>query len=104
EPPALTEPELQGLVDAATCGPDGRGNAIRLFVALAKAQPFGDGNKRTALLVANAGLIAAGSGLLLVVPVDRADQFNDMLARAYLCDEHAGVTALLRTHGFMRRS
>ncbi|OQQ25217.1 cell filamentation protein Fic [Prescottella equi] len=100
-PPALTEDGLQQLIDSLNCD-DVTENALDLFVELAKAQPFEDGNKRTALFVANSLLI--GRGTLLVVPVDEhdpqlADTFNDLLAKAYIRDEHDAVKALLRDHG-----
>lgn len=80
-------------------------NALDIFVNLAKAQPFEDGNKRTALFVANALLISAGTGLLLTVPIDAraptlSDTFNDLLAKAYVHDDHDGVKDLLRAQGF----
>ena len=56
-------------------------------------------NKRTALFAANAALLAGGTGQLLVVPVELADQFNDLIARAYIHGERAGVKDLLRRHG-----
>ncbi|HMS75686.1 hypothetical protein [Gordonia sp. (in: high G+C Gram-positive bacteria)] len=73
-------------------------------ISLARAQPFEDGNKRTALFVANSRLI--GHELLLVVPFDEhdlavADNFNDLLARAYVFDEDDGVKVLLRERGFV---
>jgi len=52
-PPALTEPRLQRLVDDTVTGDDPADDAINLFIALATAQPFEDGNKRTALFAAN---------------------------------------------------
>lgn len=101
-PPALTEKGLQQLTDSVADRKDVAEQALDLFVVLAKAQPFEDGNKRTALFVANSLLI--GHGRLLVVPVDErdpqlADTFNDRLARAYLYDERDGVKALMRKHG-----
>lgn len=103
-PGALTEQQLQDIVVAATGGDDVRENALDLFVSLARAQPFEDGNKRTALFVANSLLI--GHELLLVVPFDEhdlavADNFNDLLARAYVFDEDDGVKVLLRERGFV---
>ena len=100
-PPALTEHGLQQLIDSLGCE-DVTENALDLFVELAKAQPFEDGNKRTALFAANSMLI--GHGMLLVVPVDEhdpqlADTFNDRLAKAYILDENDPVKALLRKHG-----
>lgn len=100
-PPALTEDDLQQLIDSLTCE-DATENALDLFVQLAKAQPFEDGNRRTALFVANSLLI--GGGRMLVVPVDEqdpqlSDTFNDLLAKAYIRDEHDAVKDLLRKHG-----
>lgn len=100
-PPAMTEADLKHLIASLNCD-DAAEYALDLFVHLAKAQPFEDGNKRTALFVANSLLI--GDGRMLVVPVDDndpqlSDTFNDLLARAYLHDEHGPVKDLLRTHG-----
>lgn len=100
-PPALTDHGLRQLIDSLNCE-DVTENALDLFVMLAKAQPFEDGNKRTALFVANSLLI--GGGTLLVVPVDEddpqlADTFNDRLAKAYIYNEHDAVKALICKHG-----
>lgn len=72
-PEAITDAELQRLVDTATGGDDPVENALDLLVDLAKAQPFEDGNKRTALFVANSLLIGAGTNVLLTIPVDETD-------------------------------
>jgi len=61
-PDALTEDGLQLLLDEATRSDDVRQNALELFVELAKAQPFEDGNKRTAVFVANSPLISSRAG------------------------------------------
>lgn len=96
EPPALTYPELQQLIAVATTSPDATENALELFVQLAAAQPFEDGNKRTALFAANGVLITTDTGLLLAIPVDDrdpriSDQFNDALAHAYIHDAPTAV-------------
>lgn len=106
-PDALTADQLQVLLDNATRSPDSEENALDLFVNLAKAQPFEDGNKRTAVFVANSLLIGAETGVLLTIPVDDNDPavartFNDLLARAYLYDEHGPVKTLLRRAGLTR--
>lgn len=103
-PDALTEDELQLLLDDATRSDDIRENALNLFVELAKAQPFEDGNKRTAVFMANCLLIGSLVGVLLTIPVDDNDsslarRFNDLLARAYVYGEYDGVKALLRSRG-----
>ena len=107
-PEALTEKDLQRLVDAAITPVQPVESALNLFLVLAKAQPFEDGNKRTALFVANAHLIAGDTGQILTVPFDEhdpsvADRFNDLLARAYVFDEHDAVRDMLRTQGLTER-
>lgn len=106
-PDALTEDGLEALLDAAVRSGDVRENALDLFVNLAKAQPFEDGNKRTAVFVANSLLIGLDAGLVLTIPVDDSDPglaatFNDRLARAYVYGEHDGVKMMLRDRGLTR--
>ncbi|MET9328291.1 Fic family protein [Tsukamurella sp. NPDC003166] len=105
-PEALTDAGLQDLVAMLTAGADPIESALSLFVGVARAQPFEDGNKRTALFSANHLLLHAETGLLLVVPVSDtdpavADAFNDLLARAYLFGEDDGVKNLLRRDGIV---
>ncbi|WEV64628.1 Fic family protein [Bifidobacterium sp. ESL0732] len=59
--------------------------ASHLFATLAKMQPFGDGNKRTALLAANGLLLKLHSSAVLAVPVEPPDRdtFNDKLSAWY---------------------
>lgn len=106
-PDAVTEGELQALLAVATRGGDMEENALDLFVSLARAQPFEDGNKRTAVFVANSLLIGPDAGVLLTIPVDDNDPslagaFHDLLARAYVYGEHDGVKDLLRRCGLTR--
>lgn len=103
-PDALSDEALQALLDHATHGGDVREDALDVFVALARAQPFEDGNKRTAVFVANALLIGCQAGVLLTIPVDDNDPslaatFNLLLAQAYIYDERDGVKELLRRRG-----
>lgn len=109
EPDALTDGALQALIASVVAGQNRSQGALDLFVELAKAQPFEDGNKRTAVFVANALLIGNGADVLLTIPVDENDPsvaaaFNDALARAYVFDEHDGVKSLLRERGLTARS
>lgn len=104
-PDALTESELQVLLDEAMRSDDDvQDAALDLFVDLAKAQPFEDGNKRTAAFVANSLLLGSGADVLLAIPVDDDDPglartFNDLLARAYIFNEDDGVKAMMRSQG-----
>lgn len=83
-----------------------REGAARLFVELAKAQPFEDGNKRTALLAANVRL---PGDTTLVVPFDAEGpgdveaRFHDLLARAYIFDETEPVVRYMCEWGNPRR-
>lgn len=89
---------------------DPREQALNLFVAIGKTQPFDDGNKRTAIFVANGLLIRERTQVLLTVPMDEAPTvpesylFNDLLARSYLFGEDHGVKRLLRDRGLQSRS
>lgn len=89
EPAALTRSDLQQLLDRSIGGKDAVEDALAVFVNVARAQPFGDGNKRTALFAANALLLNNGAGQLLSIPYDEnspavSDLFNDLHARTCL--------------------
>lgn len=110
EPQPSSDVKLQQLIDTAMALPGPREQALELFVEIAKTQPYEDGNKRTALFVANSVLICAPEQEMLVVPIDESSsgeavrssvRFNDLLARAYLLNDD-GIKDLLRTHGFVR--
>jgi Fic family protein len=105
EPAAPDLVGVQRIVDQALAKPDASEQALDLFVHLAKAQPFMDGNKRTAILVANALVIREQPPRTLTVPVDEQDptaarRFTELLARAYVFDERDGIKHLLREQGF----
>jgi len=105
EPPATNDRALQRIIDRAMAEVGPREQALELFVQIAKAQPFEDGNKRTALFLANSVLIRESKPEMLVVPADennpsKATRFNDLLARAYVLGENEGVKDLLRVEGF----
>lgn len=101
EPPALTEADLDRLIAETTSGPDHIENALRMFAAIARAQPFEDGNKRTALFAANGYLINNDVDRLITVPMSDDDPavaagFNDALARAYIHGETDALIARMR--------
>ncbi len=106
-PPAIEDVELQGLITGAQESGSVREQALSLFVAIAKAQPFEDGNKRTGIFTANTLLVSEKAGAMLTVPVgvvhgvELSGRFNDLLARAYLFEEDDGLKTLLRAHGFV---
>lgn len=88
-PPIPDENTITTLLEDATRSPGNLLDAARLFAQLAKIQPFGDGNKRTALLAANGLLIMRHQPHVLTVPVtDPAKQeFNTKLSAWYLDDD-----------------
>lgn len=87
-PPIPDEETITTLLTDATASPGRLADAARLFALLAKTQPFGDGNKRTALLAANGLLIMRHTPHILTVPVtDPAKQeFNTKLSAWYIDD------------------
>ena len=103
-PPALTMEKLRALVEedeTEPFAPDSMlARAALLFVRLAKVQPFEDGNKRTAILAANALL---PEDAVLVVPHDAEasgeieSEFHDLLGCAYIYgdDDRSAVHAIV---------
>lgn len=105
-PDPIDHDQLQQLLARATAAADVSENAISIFVELAKAQPFEDGNKRTAVFTANALLVAAESGFALTIPIDDdnsavENEFNDLLGEAYVMGESAGLRDLLHRVGLV---
>ncbi|WP_336794075.1 Fic family protein [Gordonia malaquae] len=101
EPSPVTDKGLEQILARAAAEGDDLAVAIATFIALASAQPFEDGNKRTALLVANAYLLASGSDEVLMVPggaeaPGMPTAFADALALAYVDGDHQPVSAMLR--------
>ena len=89
EPPVPDSATIASLIKSTVGGATGEDileDAVRLFAGLAKMQPFGDGNKRTALLAGNGLLIAHGDRHPLTVPTSDKDRtwFNRELAAYYL--------------------
>ena len=93
EPPVPDPADITALVEGAIREKedDDLTRAAGLFAGLARMQPFGDGNKRTALLAANGLLIAAGNRQPLTVPTSDRDRtwFNRELAAYYLSEDRA---------------
>lgn len=108
-PPAVEETGLERLVSRALQAEALREQALNLFSEVARAQPFEDGNKRTALFLANRLLIQEQEQAheLLTVPMGKvggnelSDAFSNLLARLYLYDEAAALRAFLREYGFV---
>lgn len=85
--------DLSAMIAEATNKDNGplMGRAVQLFCEQSKMQPFGDGNKRTALLMANAVTVSETNGDVMVsVPADTIDDvhmFNELLSRWYVEDD-----------------
>ena len=60
--------------------------AIMIALYIMKKQIFIDGNKRTAIILANHYLISQGKGLL-VVPYNKVDKFKELLKKYYEDDK-----------------
>lgn len=86
EPGAPDPRELEDVMGQAESSESNVFAAARLFARLARLQPFGDGNKRTAMLAANGLLVKRDSPYMLAVPVEGHDRdvFVDGLGRWYV--------------------
>lgn len=99
------ETNLEGLreiIKKAESEPSISRQAAMLFVLLAKAQPFEESNKRTALFAAN---ILLKEEATLTVPYDEynksiSERFSELLARAYIFNEVDNCVDDLVIHGF----
>ena len=56
--------------------------ALKMFAFICRTQPFNDGNKRTAQLVANKILIESGCGIFAIAPEDKLE-FETLLVDYY---------------------
>lgn len=105
EPDALDDHQLDEILVRAQGEHDPRERAMNVFLDVAKAQPFEDGNKRTALFSANSLLLRGQNPELLRVPVDDNDpdiarKFNEAVARYYVFADPDQAKAMMRQHSF----
>ena len=101
EPPVPDPATIASLIHSTVRGATGVDileEGVRLFAGLAKMQPFGDGNKRTALLAGNGFLIAHGDRHPLTVPTSDKDRiwFNRELAAYYLNNDQTIIRHLAK--------
>lgn len=59
---------------------------MQLMLYLMKSQLFWDGNKRTAMLIANKEMIKNGNGIISI-PIENITEFNELLSRYYTYNE-----------------
>lgn len=96
-PPIPTEDGISRLI-ADTLGEredDAATRGMRLCLRLMRAQPFIDGNKRTAVIFANHYLIAQGAGLL-AIPETEVGLFRSMLVDYYESNDDEALCAYMR--------
>lgn len=88
-PPVPSEQAIERVLGEANASAGSLTDAAHLFARLARMQPFGDGNKRTALLAANGLLLMHGTERPLIVPtVDpQRREFNRLLGEWYVHDD-----------------
>lgn len=93
----VTRADIDEIVEQFDHSPKTERDAWTVFAELAKLQPFQDGNKRTALIAANAALGTLESENYLVLPfndLDRVD-FTVGLMRYYVASNQAERAAAL---------
>ena len=71
--------------------------AIEIALYIMKKQVFIDGNKRTAIILANHYLISKGKGLL-VVPFEKVLEFKNLLVKYYENDNYNEIKSFLIKH------
>lgn len=98
-PPIPQRKDIAAALEKANSSSGELIDAAELFATLAKMQPFGDGNKRTALLVANGLLIMRGRSSVLSVPVANPErsEFGKALSAWYVQGD-SSVIELLATY------
>ncbi|MFT8704204.1 Fic family protein [Bifidobacterium aquikefiricola] len=96
-PPVATIDAVRNSVEKASLHHDPEQRAIDLFLAVSRGQWFQDGNKRTALLVANHCLINAGIGIFSVTPSLKHDFIHELVSY-YESDNAADLSSWLRHH------
>jgi len=93
-PPIPSEDTLTSLLSELNKIEDPLLRATTVAANLIKGQYFWDGNKRTAMLIANKILIENGCGLLSV-PIEELSTFNSLLNRYYANDEQSEFISFL---------
>ncbi|WP_461224866.1 Fic family protein [Lacticaseibacillus suihuaensis] len=91
-PDVVTQADLEAIVAQYRDSAKAEADAWRVFARLAKLQPFQDGNKRTALIAANAAYDTLTSGDYLLLPQNDLDRAEFMIAlmRFYQATDPAG--------------
>lgn len=80
KPELPTYPQVRKQIDSALAAQSAPERAITLFAQICRGQWFGDGNKRTALLVANHELIHSGYAIMSIEPEKKSEFLTLLLA------------------------
>lgn len=75
--------------------------AIELALYVMRTQIFTDGNKRTAVILANHYLISKGKGLM-VVPYSKVTEFKKMLVEFYDTNDNYRISNFLKNECWMK--
>lgn len=96
-PEQVNKSDLKEIIDTFHQSKQTRLDGLRVFADLAKLQPFQDGNKRTALIAANAALNTWQTEAYLLIPLNSLDQADFMinLMRYYQTDSESRKNDLL---------
>lgn len=96
-PEQVTKNDLQRIINTFKQSKQTRFDALHVFAEISKLQPFQDGNKRTALIAANAALNTWDKEDYLLLPLSSLDQADFMvnLMRYYKEDDLQQQTRLL---------
>ncbi|WBW49307.1 Fic family protein [Peptoniphilus equinus] len=84
-PPLPDEMTIKTQLEEITQLEPNTNRCIRLMLYLMKAQIFWDGNKRTAMLIANKEMIKQGNGIISI-PIEHIIEFNTLLSDYYTYD------------------
>jgi len=89
-PDVISRNDLDKIVDAYHNSEQNEKDAWKVFTDISKLQPFQDGNKRTALIAANAAFGSLDTGKYLILPINDLDraEFTLMLIRYYNSDDN----------------
>lgn len=79
-PDVVTPSDLDAIVSEYQASKHQIADAWRVFARIAKLQPFQDGNKRTALIAANAAAGTLATGDYLILPTNDLDRAEFMIA------------------------
>ena len=94
-PPTLNEKEIEESLNRLNDSGDALDKAIDVLLFVQKNQPFLNGNKRTAFIIANHMLLKSGFGFL-TIPADLIPEYKKLLINYYESDENTNIKAFIK--------